>query len=256
MEVKIGLIGCGTVGRGLLEILEKKRTHLKSAYGFEARIVAISDKLKGSILVPDGIEIDRLFALLDGGGRIDQYYGEGSTAELLNPLDLIEQCDAEIIAELTYTDIKTGEPATGYIKKALRSGMHVVTSNKGPAALHYKELSGLAHKNGLVFRIEGTVMSGTPVFSLVRERTGRQRDPRGQGHPQRHDQLHPDQDGAGWHGIRRRPGPRPEAGLRRGRPDGRRRGLRRAGQGRHPVQRPAGRGRRARRTSRGKGSRP
>jgi len=166
MEVKIGLIGCGTVGRGLLEILEKKRNHLKSTFDFEPKIVAISDLLKGSILVPDGIEIKKLFALLDGGGRIDQYYGEGNTAELLNPLDMIEQCEAEIIAELTTTDIKTGEPATGYIKKALRSGMHVVTSNKGPAALHYKELHKLARKNNLQFRIEGTVMSGTPVFSL------------------------------------------------------------------------------------------
>jgi homoserine dehydrogenase len=44
--------------------------------------------------------------------------------------------------------------------------MHVVTSNKGPAALHYKELHKLAEKNDLFFRIEGTVMSGTPVFSL------------------------------------------------------------------------------------------
>jgi homoserine dehydrogenase len=167
MEVKIALIGCGTVGRGLLEILETRRSQLKSAFNFEPKVVAISDLKKGSILVPDGIVIEKLLALLDGGGRIDQYYGEGSTAELLNPLDMIEQCDAAVIAELTYTDIKTGEPATGYIKKALRSGKHVVTSNKGPAALHYKELSGLAKKDGLVFGIEGTVMSGTPVFSLA-----------------------------------------------------------------------------------------
>ena len=166
MEVKIALIGCGTVGRGLLEILDSKGDHLKSAFDFEPKIVAISDLLKGSILVPDWIEIKKLFALLDRGGRIDQYYGKGKTAELLNPLDMIEQCDAKIIAELTYTDIKTGEPATGYIKKALRSGMHVVTSNKGPAALYYHELRKLAEKNNLFFRIEGTVMSGTPVFSL------------------------------------------------------------------------------------------
>jgi homoserine dehydrogenase len=79
---------------------------------------------------------------------------------------MIEKCEADIIAELTYTDIKTGEPATSYIRKALRMGKHVVTSNKGPAALYYKDLSELARQNGLQFRIEGTVMSGTPVFHL------------------------------------------------------------------------------------------
>ena len=167
MEVKIALIGCGTVGRGLLEILDKKSDYLKGAFDFEPKIVAISDLLKGSILVSDGIQIKKLFTLLDGGGRIDQYYGEGNTAELLNPLDLIEKCEADVIAELTYTDIKTGEPATSYIKKALLRGKHVVTSNKGPAALHYRDIQDLARKNGIQFRIEGTVMSGTPVFHLA-----------------------------------------------------------------------------------------
>ncbi len=166
MEIKIGLIGCGTVGTGVLEILEAKREHLKNTFDFEAKVVAISDLHKGSILVPDGIDIRTMLNLLKEGKRIDQYYGEGKTAELLNPLDMIEKCEAKIIAELTYTDIKTGEPATSYIKKALRTGMHVVTSNKGPAALYYHELRKMADQNGLCFRIEGTVMSGTPVFSL------------------------------------------------------------------------------------------
>ncbi len=166
MEIKIGLIGCGTVGTGLLEILETKSEYLKNKFDFEAKVVAISDLHKGSILVPDGIDIRTMLSLLKEGKRIDQYYGEGKTAELLNPLDMIEKCEAKVIAELTYTDIKTGEPATGYIKKALRTGMHVVTSNKGPAALYYHELRKMADQNGLCFRIEGTVMSGTPVFSL------------------------------------------------------------------------------------------
>jgi homoserine dehydrogenase len=168
MEYRIGLIGCGTVGQGLLEILDKKREFLRDAYGFEVRLVAISDKIKGTLLVPEGIEIRAVLDVLGRGGSLAEYpKAAAGQTEPLDPLDMIEKTDADIIAELTYTDIKTGEPATSYIKKALRMGKHVVTSNKGPAALHYRELADLAKKNGLQFRIEGTVMSGTPVFHLA-----------------------------------------------------------------------------------------
>jgi len=168
MEYRIGLIGCGTVGQGLLEILDKKREYLRDACGFEARVVAITDKIKGTLLVPEGIDIPAVLAVLGRGGSLADYpKAKPGQAEPLDPLDMIEKTDADIIAELTYTNIETGEPATSYVKKALRTGKHVVTSNKGPAALHYRELQDLARKNGLQFRIEGTVMSGTPVFHLV-----------------------------------------------------------------------------------------
>ncbi|HOW85845.1 MAG TPA: homoserine dehydrogenase [Candidatus Aminicenantes bacterium] len=168
MEHKIGLIGCGTVGQGLLQILHEKKDYLRDVHGFEARVVAISDKLKGTLLAPDGIDIPAVLAMLGAGQGLAAYphAGRGRT-EPLDPLDMLERTDAGIIAEMTYTDIKTGEPATGYIKKALRLGKHVVTSNKGPAALHYRELRDLARQNGVQFRIEGTVMSGTPVFHLA-----------------------------------------------------------------------------------------
>ncbi len=166
MEIKIGLIGCGTVATGLLEILDKKSEYLRDSFDFEARLVAVTEKLKGSLCIPEGIDIPNLLGLLHEGKRIDEYLEGGVPVETLDPLDLIEKSEADIIAELTYTDIKTGEPATSYIKKAFRSGKHVVTSNKGPAALHYHELKKMADNNNLFFRIEGTVMSGTPVFSL------------------------------------------------------------------------------------------
>jgi len=167
MEYKIGLIGCGTVGQGFLEILEKKKEYLRDKINFEARVVAISDKLKGSLLIPEGINIMKTLDLLSQGKTLNEYLqGKANKPSLTDPLDMIERCEADIIAELTYTDIKTAEPATSYIKKALRTGKHVVTSNKGPAALYYRELKELAKKNNLFFRIEGTVMSGTPVFSL------------------------------------------------------------------------------------------
>ncbi|MGZ7064777.1 MAG: homoserine dehydrogenase [Candidatus Aminicenantales bacterium] len=168
MEYRIGLVGCGTVGQGLLEILDKKREFLRDAYGFESRVVAISDKIRGSLLAPEGIDIPAVLGVLGRGGNLADYpKAAPGQAEPLDPLDMIEKTDAGIIAELTYTNIQTAEPATSYIRKALRTGKHVVTSNKGPATLYYRELQDLARKNGLQFRIEGTVMSGTPVFHLA-----------------------------------------------------------------------------------------
>jgi homoserine dehydrogenase len=158
MEYKIGLIGCGTVGQGFLEILVKKREYLKEELDFEVKVVAINDKLKGSLLIPEGIELEKILQLLEQGKKIDEYLeGQSNEAQQTDPLEMLEKCD---------TDIKTAEPATGYIKKAFQTGKHVVTSNKGPAALNYRELIKLAQQNKVFFMIEGTVMSGTPVFSL------------------------------------------------------------------------------------------
>lgn len=168
MEYRIILIGCGTVGQGLLEIFDRKAEQLRDQHDFEPKVVAITDKLKGSVVAPDGLNIKKVLSLLKEGKKLNDYDGPRLKVEdFLDPLDLIEQVEADIMAEMTYTDIKTGEPATSYIKKALRTGKHVVTSNKGPAALHYHELKELASLNQRQFRIEGTVMSGTPVFHLV-----------------------------------------------------------------------------------------
>lgn len=167
MEYKIGLIGCGTVGQGLLEILSEKNEFLNDTFDFEVKVVAICDKLKGSLLIPEGIDIEKLLHILDKGNKIHEYMeGKANEAEGMDALEIIERSEAAIIAELTYTDIKTAEPATSHIKKALKTGKHVVTSNKGPAALYFRELKRLAQDNNLSFGIEGTVMSGTPVFNL------------------------------------------------------------------------------------------
>jgi len=165
MEYKIALIGCGNVGEGFLQILQEKAGWLKSQHNFEAKVVAICDKFRGNLVVPEGIDLGKLLPLLAHGQRINDYDPvQGNLS--LDPLDMIENIEADIICELTPTDIKTGEPATSYIRKALRCGKHVVTSNKGPAALNYPELVKLARQNNVFFRVEGTVMSGTPVFSL------------------------------------------------------------------------------------------
>ena len=163
---KIGLVGCGTVGQGFMDILVRKAAALRKEHGFVAKIVAIADMHKGNLISPQGIDLKKVLKAL----------GEGKTLQAADPkavkydgwkaLDVIAAAKADIMAELTFTDIKTGEPATSHIRKALETGKHVVTSNKGPAALHYAELKALADRKKLQFRIEGTVMSGTPVFTL------------------------------------------------------------------------------------------
>ena len=163
---KIALIGFGTVGQGLCEILLTKKEYLEKQYNFEWQIVAVSDMLKGSIYAPNGLDVPALLDLVKNGKSLDEYAGNAERG--WDALTTIRQSNADIVCEMTYTDIKSGQPASDHCRAALGNGKHVVTSNKGPAALFYKELADLARKNKVRFLIEGTVMSGTPVLNLAR----------------------------------------------------------------------------------------
>ena len=166
MKHKIALIGFGTVGQGLCEILLSKKEYLKSAQNFDYEIVAISDFTKGSVFNPNGLDIKECLELAKAGKSLSRY--NKSAEKDLNAIDTIKKCNANIVCELSYTDIKTGQPATDHCREAFKSGKNVVTSNKGPTALFYRELSDLAKQNNVQFLIEGTVMSGTPVLNVAR----------------------------------------------------------------------------------------
>jgi len=170
MKTRIALIGFGTVGQGLCEILLSKEDYLKSKYGFEASIVAISDVLKGAVYCENGLNIQQCLNLAKSNKSLEKYICEGSNCDCEKGWDsirTIKETNADIICELAYTDVKTGEPAITHCKTAFENGKHVVTSNKGPAALQYSDLQRIAEKNNVKFMIEGTVMSGTPVLNLV-----------------------------------------------------------------------------------------
>ncbi len=162
MKHRLIFIGFGVVGQGLTEILINKKDFLKKNYGFEYEIVAVSDMLKGAIANSAGLDPKKLLALVKDGKKLDEY-PQGTKG--LDALATINQVDADVMIEVSYTDVKTGEPATSHCKAAFNRGMHVVTSNKGPVALFYNELMKLAAKKNLMFGIEGTVMSGTPVLN-------------------------------------------------------------------------------------------
>ncbi len=163
---KLALIGFGTVGQGLCEILQTKQEMLTTEYGFDWEVVAVSDMLKGAVFSPDGLDVKQLLSLAESGTSLEQYEGEG-VERGWDALKTARESNADIVCELSYTDIKTGQPATDHCRAAFETGKHVVTSNKGPAALFYRELNELATKHDAEFMIEGTVMSGTPVINLA-----------------------------------------------------------------------------------------
>jgi homoserine dehydrogenase len=166
MPHKLALIGFGTVGQGLAEILKDKADQLRTEYGFEVQVVAVSNS-NGAIYHPDGLDIHRLLAAVQESGSLDRYPDTPGLVRGWDSLTTIRDSNADTIVEVAWTDLHTGQPAIDHIRAAFEAGKHVVTSNKGPAALAYQELERLAEAHGVRWGIEGTLMSGTPALRLA-----------------------------------------------------------------------------------------
>lgn len=163
---RLALIGFGNVGQGFAEILRDRGTELAQAYGATFVITAVSDLLKGSLYDPAGLDPAALLTAVQTDGHL-----EGLTAPSRgwDALRTINESDADVVVELSYTDLATGQPALAHIEAALANGQHVITTNKGPIALDYPALAALAARNGVSLGVEGTVMSGTPALRLGQE---------------------------------------------------------------------------------------
>ena len=164
MTYKLAIIGFGTVGQGFAELLQEKRKYLKDTYGLDFEVVAISDPLKGSIYEENGINLKEVLSLVQKEGEIDGYK---RGIKGWDSIKTIRETNADIIAEATPTNLENGEPGATHIRIALREGKHVITTNKGPIALFYRELMELARENGKLLKFEGTVLSGTPAINLA-----------------------------------------------------------------------------------------
>jgi homoserine dehydrogenase len=163
---RLSLIGFGNANQGLAEILQEHAGFLASAYQVRFAIVAVCTLSKGSIYDPHGLKLDKLLEAVKKDSNLLQVDAAEHGWDVQT---MIANSNADVLVEASTTDQQTGQPATNYIRQALESGKHVVTSNKGPVALYYTELATLARKNGLQLGVEGTVMSGTPAIHLGRE---------------------------------------------------------------------------------------
>lgn len=150
----------------MAHLLDSKRSDLRARDAFEYEVVAVSDLKLGAVYDRDGLDLGELLRLAKEEKSLSSYSGG---AKGLSALDSILKTNCDIVVEATWTNLKDGEPGLTHIRTALENGKHVVTSNKGPIALRYRELVDLAKKRGVMLRFEATVLSGTPALNLGSE---------------------------------------------------------------------------------------
>jgi homoserine dehydrogenase len=163
MKHRLAFIGFGTVGQGFAEILLEKKDWLYNKYGFDYNVVAISDPLKGAVYEEEGVDLKTILNYVKEKGKIDEY---PRGIKGWDSIKTITSTNANVIIEVSPTDIKTGEPGITHIRTAISNKKHVITTNKGPVALAYHELSHLASTNNVFFKFEGTVLAGTPLLNV------------------------------------------------------------------------------------------
>ena len=163
--MRIILIGYGIVGQSFTKLLLSKLVDLYNLYGMKPRIVACVDN-KGSAIDKSGLDIQRLLEIKKNKGTVGEYFK--NKISRLEPLQIIENIDAEIVMELTPTNLKDGEPGLSHITSAMKYSKHVITVNKGPLSVAFSSLIELANYNGIMFKFSGTVGGGTPILEFAK----------------------------------------------------------------------------------------
>jgi homoserine dehydrogenase len=143
-DVKIGLLGLGTVGAGVVKVLQSHGADMQERVGATLTLAAIAD---ADLIRPrEGLDLAKLPMTADAGRVLD------------DP-------EIRIVIEL----VGGLEPARTFILRALAAGKHVVTANKALLAHHGAELFAEARKRGVLLGFEAAVAGGIPLIRAVKE---------------------------------------------------------------------------------------
>lgn len=163
-EVRIWVVGLGTVGRWLLREIQAQASTFAKRYGFTPKVVGVANARNGFVYDSSGIDPQSVLQAVSGGQSLRELDGVQHWSTSVEGLAATE---ADVLVEVTASSARDGQPGITHIRDALRRGISVVTSNKWPVALNGVELGQLAYEKGVAFRAESTVMSGTPVLSTL-----------------------------------------------------------------------------------------
>lgn len=142
-ELKVGLLGIGTVGGGTYTVLTRNQQEIARRIGGNIRIVQVADR-----------NLDLAKQVTDGQVALT----DDAFAVVNNP-------EIDVVVELIggYTIAKE------LVLKAIANGKHVVTANKALLAVHGNEIFKAAAENGVIVAYEAAVAGGIPIIKALRE---------------------------------------------------------------------------------------
>ena len=153
------ILGFGAIGQGVAQALLMKKKYLRSI-GLEVKVVAVVDS-KGATVNPQGVDLADCLSRKRTSGTV--------AIENITGVEVIRSIDHELVIETTPTNINTGGAGLQNMFVAFETGKDVITSNKGPLTLKYRELIETAKASGSKFRFEATVGGSMPIINLANE---------------------------------------------------------------------------------------
>ncbi len=142
-SIKVGLLGIGTVGGGVFNVLKRNQAEIvrRAGRGIEIAMVADLDTARAQAVVGPDVEVV-----------------SDARAVVANP-------DIDVVIEL----IGGYGIAKQLVLEAIDAGKHVVTANKALLAVHGTEIFAAANKKGVIVAFEAAVAGGIPIIKSLRE---------------------------------------------------------------------------------------
>jgi homoserine dehydrogenase len=142
-ELRIGMVGCGTVGRGLLEMIERERAAVADRYGVRFRVsrIAVRDTTR------------------DRGPRA------AGIPQTDRPLELVSDPEVDVVVE-----VAGGMAMEPILRAALSAGKPVVTANKALLASKLAELGVLAQRTATPLYCEAAAAAALPILRHLSHR--------------------------------------------------------------------------------------
>jgi homoserine dehydrogenase len=141
--IQAGLLGIGTVGSGVFNVLKRNQEEIKRRAGRGIEITMVAD-----------LDTARAQSVVGNSAKVVS----DARAIIANP-------DIDIVIEL----IGGYGIARQLVLEAIAAGKHVITANKALLAVHGTEIFEAAHKRGVMVAFEAAVAGGIPIIKALRE---------------------------------------------------------------------------------------